>query len=74
MHRTFSLNRNADGTATFRAKLPERGEYIEHIDARNLGLLETYERFEYAAICAGLSLNPALLEELLREARGLLTN
>jgi hypothetical protein len=63
---TVRLRANADGTATFRF-----GNYVEHFDAANLGLLETYERCRYAAVAAGLSLTPERLEELMRAAKGL---
>lgn len=64
--RSFTVRRHVDGTVTFKSE-----RYIEHIDVRHLGLLETYEALKYAAITAGLSLNEHTLEELFRLARGL---
>jgi hypothetical protein len=66
MKKSIVLRRNRDGTVTFRS-----GRYVEHIDVRMLGMLETYEAIRYAAVTAGVSLTDDLLAELLREARNL---
>lgn len=64
--RNYSLRVNRDGTVTFKS-----GRYVEHIDIRWIGYLETYERLKLAALSAGFSLSQSTLEELLKEARGL---
>ena len=66
MKTTFTLRRNRDGTATFRY-----GRYVEHIDPRHLGLMQTYEAIKYAAITAGLPLTEETLLDLMQTARGL---
>jgi len=62
----FTLRRNRDGTVTFKT-----GRYRESFDARDKGLYETYEYIKMLAVTAGMSLSQELLEDLLREARGL---
>lgn len=69
--KSFSVRRNADGTVTFKTRKPNGRWYYEHIDVQHKGMLETYDAIRYAAVTAGLSLSEPLLEDLLREARGL---
>lgn len=64
--KTFTIKRHGDGTVTFRS-----GRYVENIDIRYKGMLETYEAIKYAAISAHIVLNQDTLEEVLREAKGL---
>ncbi len=64
--RNYTLRVHKDGTITFKS-----GRYVEHIDIRFIGYLETYERLKIAALTAGFSLKESTLEELLKEARGL---
>jgi len=64
--KSFTLRRNKDGTVTFRC-----GRYVESFDARDKGLLETYEYIRVAAVTAGLSLSEESLADLMREVRGL---
>lgn len=72
MKRDFTLRRNADGTATFRTRNPDTGRrYIEHLDPRLEGPFTTFERIKWAARTANLNLSDDLVEDLMREARGL---
>lgn len=65
------VTRNADGTATFRTIGHNGRPYVEHIDTRDLGMFQTYERLKYAAITAGMSLSEQTLHDLFRIAKGL---
>lgn len=66
MKKVFTLRRNNDGTVTFRS-----GRYVEHIDVSTKGLMETYDALKYAAICAEVPVSDDILEDLMREAKGL---
>lgn len=71
MRHDFTLRPNADGTATFRARRPDGRRYVEHFDVRDKGLVETYEAIRWSAVTAGLPLGEDMLEDLMREVRGL---
>lgn len=66
MKKVLRLRRNADGTVTLRC-----GRYVEHIDAANKGLVDTWDSVKIAAMTAGFHLTPEEIDELFREARGL---
>ena len=65
--KTFSLRRLRSGVVVFRY-----GSYIESFDVEVIGPLQTYERNKWAAITAGLQLNQDTLDDLMREAKGLI--
>jgi hypothetical protein len=68
---SFIVRRNADGTATFRVRRENRSDYIEHFDPRIQGPVQTWEQLKWAAVTAGFGLSDDMLEQLMREVRGL---
>jgi len=67
--KTLVLRKNKDGTVTLRC--PET-HYVEHIDVSNKGFMETYDAVRFAAITAGFHPTDEDLQELFREAKGLI--